>query len=403
MRIIALKFVILCISVLSTIPAVSPLFAYGSAGTSGAAFLELPVGSRPISMGEAYTAATDDVSVLYYNPAGIATLQYPVLSLFHDELILDSRFENVTAALPFYKGYFAFSSSMFWLPPFDKVDVDGNTTGKINFYNSSNTFAYARDVGPIFAGISAKYIYQRIDTLTTNSFAVDVGILRQMYMYSPFPTPVRNFSIGLSALNLGTKVKDDPLPRMARFGISYMPIKWAKINADMTESMIRRSDFYDFTYGFEESFRVNTGLELNWNDMLYLRGGYRFNDAGKYSFGVGFNYAIQNVSFTIDSSYSDNGIFGPVYSVNVGFKLIPKVITTEDKRHAERYYQDGIRAYVADDVDTAIQSFKTSRDYNPYQKNIEDKIKDLEELKNLKEKNQKYEDQQNVPDKTRPR
>jgi hypothetical protein len=367
------------------------IYGYGSAGTSGAAFLEFPNSSRSISLGEAYTAAYDDVAVMYYNPAGLGTLQYPVLNIFHNELIVDTRYENITAAVPFKKGYFAFSSSMFWVPPFEKIDEEGNKNGTVNFYNLANTVSYGRDFGPVFAGMSIKHIYQQIDTVTVNSFALDAGVMKQMYLYSPFPTPVRNFSLGLSVLNFGTKAKDDPLPRSARFGITYMPVKWGRIYMDMTESMIRASDLYDFTYGFEESFRVNTGVELNWNDMLYLRGGYRLNDSGTYSFGVGFNYAIENVAFTIDTSYSNNGIFGPVYSMNVGFKLIPKVITSEDKARAEKLYQDGIRSYVGDDIDTSIKNFKTSREYNPYQRNIDDKIKDLEELKDLKEKNLRYE------------
>jgi hypothetical protein len=374
----------------------SAVFGYGSAGTSGAAFLELPNSSRSIALGEAYTAAYDDVSVMFYNPAGLGSLQYPVLNIFHDELIVDTRYENMTAAVPFKKGYFAVSSSMFWVPPFDKIDEEGNKTGTVNFYNLAETVSYGRDFGPLFAGMSVKYIYQKIDTVTVSSAAVDAGVMKQMYLYSPFATPVRNFSIGMSILNFGTKAKDDPLPRSARFGMTYMPVKWGRLYVDMTESMIRASDLYDFTYGFEESFRINTGVELSWNDMLFLRGGYRFNDAGTYSFGVGFNYAIGNVSFTIDSSYSDNGIFGPVYSVNVGFKLIPKVITAEDKARAEKLYQDGIRSYVGDDLDTSIKNFKTSREYNPYQRNIDDKIKDLEELKDIKEKNTRYEKEDEV-------
>ncbi len=381
------------IYILLTLIIPSALYSEGTIGTSGAAFLELGVGSRPMSMGEAFTAETNDINSLYYNPAGLATLKYPVLSIFHHELILDSRFENVSVAQKMYGGWFAVSNSLFWVPAFDKIDINGDEQGKVQFYNGNFSMGYGYDFERFYLGGSAKYIYQKIDTLFLSSFAVDVGILKDMYLYSPFDSPLRNFSVGISILNLGTNAKDDPLPRMLRFGTSYKMTRWLGWNVDFTESMIDMSDLYDFTYGFEESFRVNTGLELNYLEILYLRGGWRFNDAGTYTMGMGFNYAIKDVAFSIDASYADNGIFGPVYSINLTFKLIPKVITVEDKVKAEAHYKKGIKFFVADDIDSAINEFNTARDYNPYHKNIDKKIEDLKEIKKLKEENRELDEE----------
>lgn len=369
------------------------LYAEGSIGTSGADFLELGVGSRPLAMGEAFTAEINDINSIYYNPAGLGSLRYPVFSLFHSELILDSRFENLSLAYPMYGGWLGVSNSLFWVPSFDKIDIDGETVGKVKYYNGNFTTAYGYDFGSVYLGASFKYIYQRIDTLFISSFATDMGILKGMYLYSPFDSPIRNFHVGFSILNIGTKAKDDPLPRMLRVGTSYKPTKWLGLNLDMTENFINASDIYDFTYLFDESFRVNTGIELNYMELLYLRGGWKFNDAGKYSLGFGFNYAIQNTAFTVDTSYSDNGIFGPVYSLSITVKLIPKVITAADKLKAEIHYKKGIRYFVADDLDSAIDEFNTAKDYNPYHKNIDRKIKDLQEIKKLKEKNRELDDE----------
>ena len=368
-------------------------FAAGSIGTSGADFLELGVGSRPLGMGEAFTAEINDINSLYYNPAGLATLRFPVLSVVHQELILDSRYENISVAFPLFEGRIAFSNSLFWVPPFDKIDIDGNTTGKVNFYNGNFSIGYGYDLDFVYLGGSIKYIYQKIDTLFLSSFAFDIGVLKGMYLYSPFDSPVRNFHIGFSILNIGTKAKDDPLPRMVRFGISYKPTHWLGLNVDLTENFINASDLYDFTYGFEESFRMNIGIELNYLELLYFRTGWRFNDSGKYSLGFGFNYAVKNVAFNIDSSFSDNGIFGPIYSISATFKLIPKVITVEDKLRAEVHYKKGIRHYIADDIDSAIDEFKLTKDYNPYHKNIDKKIDDLLEIKKMRKKNEELEDE----------
>ncbi|HOM87997.1 MAG TPA: hypothetical protein PLU42_08165, partial [Spirochaetota bacterium] len=52
------------------INAINTIFAAGSGGTSGADFLEIGVGSRPLGMGEAFTAEVNDINAIYYNPAG---------------------------------------------------------------------------------------------------------------------------------------------------------------------------------------------------------------------------------------------------------------------------------------------------------------------------------------------
>ncbi len=363
-------------------------FAAGSAGTSGADFLEIGVGSRPLGMGEAFTAATDDINSIYYNPAGLGTMRYPVLSIMHQELILDSRFENISAAFPIFYGFMGVSNSVFWVPPFDKIDIDGNKTGTVTFYNACFTLAYGQSLGFMEVGGSLKYIHQKIDTLTLHSAAVDFGVLKRLYMYSPFDAPIRNFVLGLSLQNIGTKAKDDELPRLMRMGVSYYMTRWLGVNMDVMQYFIDTTDLYDFTYGFEESLRANVGMELNYFNLLALRGGYRFNDSGKYSLGMGFNYAVKDVGFSIDASYTDTGIFGPVYSFSITFKLIPKVITVEDQLKAEAHYQKAIKYYIANDIDSALDEFRSSRDYNPYHKNVKGKIKDLEYLKELKRKNE---------------
>ncbi|RPI97888.1 MAG: PorV/PorQ family protein, partial [Spirochaetales bacterium] len=239
-------------------------FAAGSAGTSGADFLEIGVGSRPLGMGEAFTAATDDINSIYYNPAGLGTMRYPVLSIMHQELILDSRFENISAAFPIFYGFMGVSNSVFWVPPFDKIDIDGNKTGTVTFYNACFTLAYGQSLGFMEVGGSLKYIHQKIDTLTLHSAAVDFGMLKRLYMYSPFDAPIRNFVLGLSLQNIGTKAKDDELPRLMRMGVSYYPTRWLGINMDVMQYFIDSTDLYDFTYGFEESLRANVGMELNY-------------------------------------------------------------------------------------------------------------------------------------------
>ena len=367
---------------------VQPLQASGTAGVSGADFLEIGVGSRSLGMSEAFTAATDDINTIYYNPAGLGSLKYPILSVQHQELILDSRYENISVSYPIHHGNIAVTNSIFWVPPFDKIDINGNKVGDVTYYNGVLTAGYGYDFGFMYLGGSMKYVYQQIDTITVHSFAIDVGVLKGLYLYSPFDAPTRNFHIGLSFLNLGSNARDNPLPRMLRLGLSYYMTNWFGLYVDMTENIIEATDLYDFIYGFDESFRVNIGAEFNLFDIVSFRAGYKLNDGQTYSFGVGFNFVIKNVTFNIDTHYADSGIFGPTYSFNVSFKLIPKVVTIQDKREASDHYKKGIKYFIDNQLDESIEEFKTVRDYDPYYPNIKRKIKDLEEIKKLRKENE---------------
>ncbi len=115
-------------------------FAAGTAGTSGAAFLDLGVGSRALGMGEAFTAETNDLSTIYYNPAGLGSMQYPMVSVMHSELAMDSRFENVSFCLPLKEDIWEYPIPCSGCR-LEKIDENGNSAGDVTFMNGAFTAA----------------------------------------------------------------------------------------------------------------------------------------------------------------------------------------------------------------------------------------------------------------------
>ena len=49
----------------------------GVGSSSGADFLRLGGGARPLGLGEAFVGQADDASAIFYNPAGLAQLNSP--------------------------------------------------------------------------------------------------------------------------------------------------------------------------------------------------------------------------------------------------------------------------------------------------------------------------------------
>src|SRR5882724_4330142 len=73
-------------------------------GTTGADILKIGVGARAIGMGEAYVAQADDISSLYWNPAGLALMQERQASFMYDQMYQDLKFQNANIGIPLENG-----------------------------------------------------------------------------------------------------------------------------------------------------------------------------------------------------------------------------------------------------------------------------------------------------------
>src|SRR5436190_674695 len=70
------------------------------AGTSSATFLRIGVGARAVGMGETFVAVANDPSAIFWNPAGLASLQRRELAISHVEWPADIHYEHLTLILP---------------------------------------------------------------------------------------------------------------------------------------------------------------------------------------------------------------------------------------------------------------------------------------------------------------
>ncbi len=72
-------------------------------GTTAAPFLEVGVGSRAIGMGGAFVAISNDVSALYWNPAGLCRMDQGEAVFERIEWFADISFNYLGATLPFQR------------------------------------------------------------------------------------------------------------------------------------------------------------------------------------------------------------------------------------------------------------------------------------------------------------
>src|SRR5436309_2306797 len=97
--------------------------AGNSPGTSGAPFLRIGVGARASGMGEAFTAVADDVSTIFWNPAGLANFKGREFLFMHNLWAPETSLEYVAYAQPI-KDFGTLSGSLtyLWMPPLNVSD-----------------------------------------------------------------------------------------------------------------------------------------------------------------------------------------------------------------------------------------------------------------------------------------
>lgn len=307
-------------------------------GTSAATFLEIPVGARAIAMGGAFVGTSNDVTSLYWNPAGAARLSRKEATFTHSDWVADLGFDYAAFGLPL--GDFGTLGLSFTSLSVEDMEVrtvdDPEGTGELF---SAGSFAvgvhYARNLSDKFSiGFTAKYVSETIWHMQAQAFALDVGALfttqflnglRVGATISNFGTDLklagrdtRNF-FRVDQTKLGTndripyniEVDGWSLPLNFQFGIATEVIQSDSHTLTVAVDALHPSDNYE---------SLNTGFEYTFQNFLSLRGGYRslflIDGEGGLSFGVGLSASLfgDNTNARIDYAYTD---FGRLKGVNV--------------------------------------------------------------------------------------
>lgn len=308
------------------------------AGTTAAAFLEVPVGARAIGMGGAFVGTSDDATSLYWNPAGIARLWQNEALFSHMEWIADMKFDYAGVAVPLADfGTLGLSFTSLTMDDMVVRTVDRpEGTGELF---SAGSYAigvhYAKNLSQRFSiGFTAKYIEEHIWNMKAEAFALDVGTL----FTANFLNGVR---IGASISNFGTDMKlsgrdtrtfsridpntfgsNDRIPQNIELDSWRLPLNFQfGIATDLV-----KSDDHVFTVAVDalhpsDNYEsLNTGFEYGFHNTFFVRGGYQSlfltDGEGGLSLGAGVLADLfgDGIKARLDYAYWD---FGRLKSVNV--------------------------------------------------------------------------------------
>jgi tetratricopeptide (TPR) repeat protein len=274
--------------------------AWAGVGGTGAEFLKLGGGARPLAMGEAYTALADDSSSIFWNPAGLAKMSFPEMLYMYDQWFIDIKHQYFDFAFPSLLGTFGTGYSVLDSGDIAGFGPSGEATGNFKTAGSALTFSWARKFSDhLSLGFNLKSISEQLESKQAAATALDCGLL---YDLDP------RFSLGMVVANIGPPLKfiaeETPLPRTIRIGAAMRDRVWGnKLNL--------AADYVNYADG---TGGLNVGAEYLLKEMLSLRAG---SSRGYLRAGVG----IASAYFSFDYAYLSRTDLGSAHQVSMSYSL----------------------------------------------------------------------------------
>jgi hypothetical protein len=310
-------------------------------GTTAAPFLKIGVGSRAIGMGGAFTATANDISAMYWNPAGLALINGSEASFNHVTWFADVQYDFAGVALPLADvGTLGTFVELLSMDEMDvrTIEVPEGTGEKFGAGAMAIGLSYARSLTDQFSiGFNAKYLREYLWHMSATSFALDVGVL--------YKIPVLNeLRLGADIANFGPKMKLEgrdnlhviqvggaegnlvnsdvqlesfDLPLLFRVGLA----------ADVVQNDVARLTLaLDAVHPNDNTEYLNTGMEFGWNEIVFVRGGWKSllerDTEQRWTVGLGLNYrVIESLQIKVDYAYQDWGRLNSVHYLSVGVKF----------------------------------------------------------------------------------
>lgn len=285
----------------------------------GGEFLTLGAGGRALGMGGAYAALANDVSAGYWNPAGLAQLDYPQIMLMHSQQFSGVvKYDYGSYAMPLGAsrslGIGLIRLGVDDIPvtrlsnPALKLGeeyVDENGVTRLNTPYVARTisdaeyalfFSYAMQRNSKLAlGANAKLIHKNVGDNSAWGLGFDIGAIYK---------PAGNLLIGLNLQDITTTVlawnsgtREVIIPTL-KAGVAY-PLRISGLGGSIAPAIDFdiRFEGRDYAAQFAAgpvSVDSHLGWEYQYQNLFALRLG---SDVGKFSAGAGLNLSKLQIDY----------------------------------------------------------------------------------------------------------
>jgi hypothetical protein len=294
-------------------------------------------GARAEGMGNAAAAAAEDVTAVYWNPAGLAELTRPELQVMHSERFAGAvNVDFLGAAVPRGRAA-AFGVALY------RLGVDGIPITRLTFPDQplgawvtgpdgrtrlnvpivektvddqelALVFAAAsRRSDRLSVGLNLKTVYKSVGGQTAWGLGFDLGALLRPWKSLRVGAVIKDATTTLLAWREG---RTEAVPPRFRAGLAYpVSVRLFRIvpALDLETGFSRLGRASQWSSAWMDA-EAHAGLEIAYRDRVSLRAGA---NAGRFTAGAGFRIS----SLHVDYSFSSHQDLGPGHRLSANFSL----------------------------------------------------------------------------------
>ena len=302
-------------------------------GSAGAQELRIPYGSRGTAMGGAVVANTFGIESMYWNPAGLASLEGTEAMFSYLPYIADIN-QNFVGVATNVEGFgtIGFGAKIISIGEIEQTTVDF-PDGNGRLFSPSLAVinvSYARVLtANVSFGASGMYVNEQIYDMAAHGLAFDAG-----FMYDPAWHGVK---LGLAVKNYGSEMKFSGrgADRASNLQRPEAPLSApfdlpASINMGMSYEFLNQGDNTALLCG---NFLANTysndvvqgGAEYGYKGLYFLRGGYNYSKQNNWlngaTLGAGLTIELGEARCKFEYSWNQTDTFtdNQYFSVSMGF------------------------------------------------------------------------------------
>ncbi len=295
-----------------------PILGGQRAGTSVFTFLKIGVSARAVGMGEAVVALQQDAASTYYNPGAIAQFKQTEFSASRIQWPAEINYDYFSVTRNIKGRHFAgLSFGVLHMSPMQETTeyLPHGTGNYFTFQDRFVALTYGAKMTDRFSfGITLKQVEEDLAGHKMSSAMMDMGT----FYWTGFRS--LRFSASLSHFGpqaqpegtyekqvLDTETGDEKLI-IAEFE-SFSPPTVFRVGAAMDMWQSQRQSLLiaiQLNHPVDNAENISTGLEYNFSNMLFIRGGYKINkEEENVSFGAGLIIPIGKLKLRVDYAYAN--------------------------------------------------------------------------------------------------
>jgi hypothetical protein len=310
-------------------------------------FLKVMPSARATALGEAYSVWATGAEAIFWNPAGLATVDKMEFSTTYIDWLFDAKQGALSYALAIqgfgavgvqfqYVDFGEFEETTNERPYISNPDNPGLTGRTFSPFSYLVGITYARYLTDKFSvGIGMKYAHESLFDGQSVTAQVRQGVFEEVGTSANgllfdfgirYNTGYRSIHIGSSVQNFGGDVKyakeSNPVPLLFRFGIGADVMGPNGLLYAGRENN-RVSVAFDIFHPNDYAQQMHVGVEYEFAGSFALRGGYKFNyDYDGLTLGGGLKHSLEGVRLAVDYSYGAMGTYlGNVQRISLGIIL----------------------------------------------------------------------------------